>query len=122
MRAAGVETFRIAVGHVEFVDGLLEDAIEKESDRNQFRQFLYERDFVGFRQLLSTLDIDSEAKDRLGALLRLEGGTRGGTIVGTGTPEEVAKLDGSYTGIYLKPILERDKARTVAKLEQLVSK
>ena len=51
-----------------------------------------------------------------------EGGTRGGTIVGTGTPEEVAKLDGSYTGIYLKPILERDKARTVAKLEQLVSK
>ncbi|GIO07293.1 UvrABC system protein A [Brevibacillus reuszeri] len=51
-----------------------------------------------------------------------EGGTRGGTIVGTGTPEEVAKLEGSYTGIYLKPILERDKARTVAKLEQLVSK
>ncbi|MGG1664432.1 excinuclease ABC subunit UvrA [Brevibacillus sp. NRS-1366] len=51
-----------------------------------------------------------------------EGGTRGGQIVGTGTPEEVAKLDGSYTGTYLKPILERDKARTVAKLEQLVSK
>ncbi|GED67636.1 ATP phosphoribosyltransferase regulatory subunit [Brevibacillus reuszeri] len=74
LRAAGVETFRIAVGHVDFVDGLLEDAIEKESDRNQFRQFLYERDFVGFRQLLSTLDIDSEAKDRLGALLRLRGG------------------------------------------------
>ncbi|WP_312117685.1 ATP phosphoribosyltransferase regulatory subunit [Brevibacillus reuszeri] len=74
LRAAGVETFRIAVGHVDFVDGLLEDAIEKESDRNQFRQFLYERDFVGFRQLLSTLDIDSEAKDRLEALLRLRGG------------------------------------------------
>lgn len=51
-----------------------------------------------------------------------EGGTRGGQIVGTGTPEEVAKLEGSYTGTYLKPILERDKARTVAKLEQLVSK
>lgn len=51
-----------------------------------------------------------------------EGGTRGGQIVGTGTPEEVAKLAGSYTGTYLKPILERDKARTVAKMEQLVSK
>jgi len=74
LRAAGVETFRIAVGHVDFVDGLLEDAIEQESDRNQFRQFLYERDFVGFRQLLSTLDITSEAKDRLEALLRLRGG------------------------------------------------
>lgn len=74
LRAAGVETFRIAVGHVDFVDGLLEDAIEQESDRNQFRQFLYERDFVGFRQLLSTLDITSEAKDRLEALLQLRGG------------------------------------------------
>lgn len=51
-----------------------------------------------------------------------EGGTRGGQIVGTGTPEEVAQLEGSYTGTYLKPILERDRARTMAKLEQLVSK
>ncbi|RAT98662.1 excinuclease ABC subunit UvrA [Brevibacillus sp. Leaf182] len=51
-----------------------------------------------------------------------EGGTRGGEIVGTGTPEEVAKMEGSYTGIYLKPILERDRERTNAKLEQFVSK
>ncbi|MED1915733.1 excinuclease ABC subunit UvrA [Brevibacillus sp. DP1.3A] len=51
-----------------------------------------------------------------------EGGTRGGEIIGTGTPEEVAQLEGSYTGIYLKPILERDKERTNAKLEQFVSK
>ncbi|NRS18549.1 excinuclease ABC subunit UvrA [Brevibacillus sp. HB1.4B] len=51
-----------------------------------------------------------------------EGGTRGGEIIGTGTPEEVAKLEGSYTGIYLKPILERDRERTNAKLEQFVSK
>ncbi|MBY0085167.1 excinuclease ABC subunit UvrA [Brevibacillus sp. M2.1A] len=51
-----------------------------------------------------------------------EGGTRGGEIVGTGTPEEVAKMEGSYTGIYLKPILERDRERTNAKLEQFVAK
>lgn len=51
-----------------------------------------------------------------------EGGTRGGQIVGTGTPEQLAEMDGSYTGTYLKPILERDRARTKAKLEQLVSK
>ncbi|KZE77854.1 ABC-ATPase UvrA [Paenibacillus elgii] len=41
-----------------------------------------------------------------------EGGNRGGTIVASGTPEEVVKVDGSYTGKYLKPILERDKARS----------
>ena len=40
-----------------------------------------------------------------------EGGDRGGTIVATGTPEEVAEVPGSYTGKYLKPILERDRNR-----------
>ena len=36
-----------------------------------------------------------------------EGGNRGGTVVATGTPEEVAAVPGSYTGQYLKSILER---------------
>ena len=31
-----------------------------------------------------------------------EGGDRGGTIVATGTPEQVAEVDGSYTGQYLR--------------------
>ena len=39
-----------------------------------------------------------------------EGGNRGGTVVATGTPEEVAEIPESYTGQYLKPILERAKA------------
>ena len=38
-----------------------------------------------------------------------EGGTGGGTIVCTGTPEEVAACEKSYTGKYLKPMLQRDK-------------
>ena len=38
-----------------------------------------------------------------------EGGDRGGTVVAKGTPEEVAKVPGSYTGKYVKKILERDK-------------
>ncbi len=40
-----------------------------------------------------------------------EGGDKGGMIVATGTPEEVAAVDGSYTGHYLKPMLERDRNR-----------
>ncbi len=36
-----------------------------------------------------------------------EGGTRGGTIVAAGTPEDVAAVAGSYTGQYLKPLLKR---------------
>ena len=38
-----------------------------------------------------------------------EGGERGGTVVAVGTPEEVAKVSQSYTGKYVKKILERDK-------------
>lgn len=42
-----------------------------------------------------------------------EGGNGGGTIVATGTPEQVVKVESSYTGRYLKPILERDRERTI---------
>lgn len=35
-----------------------------------------------------------------------EGGDRGGTIVAQGTPEQVAQNEKSYTGHYLKPLLE----------------
>ena len=38
-----------------------------------------------------------------------EGGDGGGNIVAVGTPEAVAEVKGSYTGIYLKKILERDR-------------
>ncbi|MBQ7306125.1 MAG: excinuclease ABC subunit UvrA [Clostridia bacterium] len=36
-----------------------------------------------------------------------EGGNGGGTVVCAGTPEEVARCEGSYTGQYLKGMLER---------------
>ena len=36
-----------------------------------------------------------------------EGGDGGGTVVCTGTPEEVAACPASFTGQYLKPVLER---------------
>lgn len=38
-----------------------------------------------------------------------EGGDKGGTVVGTGTPEELAANPNSYTGQYLKPVLEAAK-------------
>ncbi len=36
-----------------------------------------------------------------------EGGDGGGTIVTTGTPEEVIKVEESYTGYYLREVMER---------------
>ncbi len=46
-----------------------------------------------------------------------EGGDGGGTVVVQGTPEQVAACAESYTGKFLAPILERDRARQ-AQLEQ----
>ncbi|HCT0557638.1 TPA: excinuclease ABC subunit UvrA [Staphylococcus pseudintermedius] len=40
-----------------------------------------------------------------------EGGDGGGTILATGTPEEIAAIPESYTGGYLKTVLARDKER-----------
>ena len=38
-----------------------------------------------------------------------EGGDRGGQLVACGTPEEVAAVEGSYTGQYLRRILDKDR-------------
>ena len=43
-----------------------------------------------------------------------EGGDGGGTVVATGTPEDVAKVSESWTGRYLKPMLEKTGSRAEA--------
>jgi excinuclease ABC subunit A len=40
-----------------------------------------------------------------------EGGAGGGQIIATGTPEDIIKSKDSYTGRYLKPVIERDQLR-----------
>ncbi|WP_088032546.1 excinuclease ABC subunit UvrA [Evansella clarkii] len=47
-----------------------------------------------------------------------EGGDKGGTLVAQGTPEEVAETKGSYTGEYLKPILERERKRMEERMKE----
>ncbi|SHG85585.1 excinuclease ABC subunit UvrA [Ornithinibacillus halophilus] len=54
-----------------------------------------------------------------------EGGDRGGQIIATGTPEDIAQEEISHTGRYLKDIIERDRKRTeeaLAKKEQVAAK
>ena len=47
-----------------------------------------------------------------------EGGDGGGQIIATGTPEEIAGVKESYTGHYLKQIMDRDRER----MEELIQK
>ncbi|MEG1931787.1 MAG: ATP-binding cassette domain-containing protein, partial [Pygmaiobacter sp.] len=44
-----------------------------------------------------------------------EGGNGGGEVIVTGTPEEVAACKDSYTGQYLKPLLEKGSSALVKK-------
>ena len=46
-----------------------------------------------------------------------EGGDRGGTVIAEGTPEEISKNKQSYTGAYVKRMLE--KAKKAEKMENL---
>ena len=43
-----------------------------------------------------------------------EGGSGGGRIIATGSPEQVAKTRGSFTGRFLAPILKRKAGRCAA--------
>ncbi len=43
-----------------------------------------------------------------------DGGHKGGTVLATGTPEEICKVKESYTGQYLKPILQKKTPLKVA--------
>ena len=41
-----------------------------------------------------------------------EGGVKGGNIIAEGKPEEVAKVKDSYTGKFLKPLLDTKFKKT----------
>lgn len=48
-----------------------------------------------------------------------EGGDKGGEIIATGTPEEIAEVKASYTGKYLATILERDRNRMKEQIQKV---
>lgn len=48
-----------------------------------------------------------------------EGGDKGGSIIATGTPEEVIEVEASYTGQYLRPVLLRDRDRMDQKVKKV---
>lgn len=48
-----------------------------------------------------------------------EGGDKGGSIIATGTPEEVIEVEASYTGQYLRPVLLRDRDRMEQRVREV---
>jgi excinuclease ABC subunit A len=48
-----------------------------------------------------------------------EGGDGGGEIVATGSPQDVATVEASWTGRYLKELLDRHEDRRKARVAEL---
>lgn len=74
LKKAGLTNFKVAIGHIGYVNGLLLEIVGNEERANVLRRFLYEKNYVGFRQHVKSLPLSSIDQNRLLALLKLTGG------------------------------------------------
>ncbi len=75
LQAAGVKSFKIAMGHVGFLDGVFQDAVKDLPEaQEELKNHLLSRDYVAFRETLQRLELPEAQKSELDGLLRLRGG------------------------------------------------
>ncbi len=75
LKAAGVERFRIAIGHVGFLNGLLDEALPGRIEEQELlKSCLLGRDYVGYREQLGRLQLEEPVQHELEGILRLRGG------------------------------------------------
>ncbi|CAM3010109.1 ATP phosphoribosyltransferase regulatory subunit [Paenibacillus sediminis] len=75
LQAAGVKKFKIAIGHVGFLNGLLEQTLPgRHEEQQKLKDELLRRDYVGYRDTVAELNLPSEQKKELEDILRLRGG------------------------------------------------
>ncbi len=73
LKKAGLTHFKIAIGHVGYVNALLLEIVGNEQRADTLRRFLYEKNYVGYRQHVKSLPLSSIDKTRLLQLLNLRG-------------------------------------------------
>jgi ATP phosphoribosyltransferase regulatory subunit len=75
LKAAGVTQFKIALGHVGFLNGLFEETLAgQEEAQTALKDCLLKRDHVGYRELLAKLELPERLRLELEGVLRLRGG------------------------------------------------
>lgn len=79
LKEAGLDDFRISIGHIAFVRELFLQILGNEERANALQRFLYEKNYVGYRDHVNTLPLSSIDKQRLLDFLDLRGG---GEVVG----------------------------------------
>lgn len=74
MKEAGLERFQLSLGHIRFTDELFRQILGTEDRAEQLRRFLYEKNYVGYREHVKSLALSSIDKQRLLQFLNLSGG------------------------------------------------
>lgn len=73
LKEAGLENFKVAVGHVGFMNKLFLDVVGTQERAEALRKFLNEKNYVGYREHVKQLKLSSIDERRLLALLGLRG-------------------------------------------------
>lgn len=73
LKRAGLKSFKVAIGHIGFVNSLFLEIVGNEERANVLRRFLYEKNYVGYRNHVKDLNLSSIDKQRLLQLLNLRG-------------------------------------------------
>jgi ATP phosphoribosyltransferase regulatory subunit len=74
LQAAGVESFKIAIGHVGFLQGLFSEWLSDEESKYALKERLLARDYVGFREGIRNTGLEEWIKSKLLKVLSLRGG------------------------------------------------
>jgi ATP phosphoribosyltransferase regulatory subunit len=74
LKKAGLKQFQVSVGHVGFAQELFMQILGTNGRATALRKFLYEKNYVGYRENVQSLNLSSIDKQRLLKLLQLRGG------------------------------------------------
>jgi ATP phosphoribosyltransferase regulatory subunit len=74
LKAAGIKKYQISVGHIGFVKELFLQILGTEDRVNVLMKFLFEKNYVGYREHIAGLSLSSIDKQRLYDFLNLRGG------------------------------------------------
>ncbi|CUB20999.1 ATP phosphoribosyltransferase regulatory subunit [Bacillus spizizenii] len=74
LKSAGLASFKIAIGHAGIADALFVEVLGNVERADVLRRFLYEKNYVGYREHVKSLPLSSIDKSRLLELLELRGG------------------------------------------------
>ncbi|QFT90592.1 ATP phosphoribosyltransferase regulatory subunit [Bacillus sp. THAF10] len=73
LEQSGMSTYKVAIGHIGFLQEMFLDIVGTEERAAILRRYLYEKNYVGYREHVKALSLSSIDKKRLLDLLKLRG-------------------------------------------------